>query len=183
MAVLIGAIIIVGALCLLDLLLTFGVIRRLREHTEMLAQRDRHRDQPGAEDTIGLAAGAAPEDFTATDSAGAAVRGPSGLSVVAFFSTSCPVCPERAPVFIDYVRQHRVGRAEVLAVVIGQGAESVPYLAGLTEVARVCAESPGGSIGQAFALRGVPAFFVLDAGRTVLWSGYDPAALPAPAAV
>lgn len=178
MTVLIGAVVIVGALCLLDLLLTFGVIRRLREHTEMLA-----RSQPAGVDVIGLTAGEAPEAFTATDEEGAAVRGPSGLSVVAFFSPSCSVCPKRAPAFIDYVRGHLVGRDEVLAVVVGQATESVPYLADLTEVARVCTESPDGSVGRAFAVRGFPAFFVLDAGGTVLWSGYDPAALPAPAAV
>ena len=178
MVVLIAAVIIVGALCLLDLLLTFGVIRRLREHSEMLAG-----NQPGGDDAVGLTAGKAVEAFTATDNEGAAARGPSGLSVVAFFSTTCPVCPERAPVFIDYVRGHRVSRAEVLAVIIGQAPESVPYLADLTEVARVCTESPAGVIGRAFAVRGVPAFFALDAGGTVRWSGYDPSALPAPVAV
>jgi len=37
MAILVAAIGLVGLLCLADLLLTFGVIRRLREHTEQLA--------------------------------------------------------------------------------------------------------------------------------------------------
>ena len=36
MPILIAAVVVVGGLCLLDLLLTFGVIRRLREHTSML---------------------------------------------------------------------------------------------------------------------------------------------------
>jgi hypothetical protein len=175
MAVLIGAVVVVGALCLLDLLLTFGVIRRLREHTEMLA-----RMQHGGTDVIGLPAGKAPESFTATDNEGVAVRGPSGLSVVAFFSTTCSVCPKRAPAFTDYAREHLVGRHEVLAVVVGQATQSVPYLADLTEVARVCAEPPDGPIGRAFAVQGYPVFFALDAGGTVLWSGYDPSALPAP---
>lgn len=178
MAVLIAAVVIVGALCLLDLLLTFGVIRRLREHTELLA-----RSQPAGVDVIGLPAGTAPPAFTATDGDGAAVRGPSGLRVVAFFSTSCSICPKRAPAFVDYVRGHPVGRDEVLAVVVGQTAESVPYMADLTDVARVCTESADGALERSFAVRGFPAFFVLDAGGTVLWSGYDPAALPAPAAV
>jgi hypothetical protein len=178
MPVLIGAVVIVGALCLLDLLLTFGVIRRLREHTEMLA-----RSQPGDLGAIGLTAGESPGTFAATDRDGAAVRGPSGLRVVAVFSTSCSICPKRAPAFVDYVRQHLVGRDEVLAVVVGQSAESVPYLADLADVARVCTESAGGPIGRAFAVRGYPAFFALDAAGTVRWSGYDPATLPAPAAV
>jgi hypothetical protein len=54
--------------------------------------------------------------------------------VVAFFSASCAVCPKRVPAFVDYVREHPVGRNEVIA----QASESVPYLADLTEVARVC---------------------------------------------
>ena len=37
MPIVIAAVTIVGVLCVLDLLLTFGVIRRLREHTAMLA--------------------------------------------------------------------------------------------------------------------------------------------------
>jgi hypothetical protein len=181
MAVLIGAVVLVGALCLLNLLLTFGVIRRLREHTEMLA-----RNSPGALGAlgaIGLTAGESPETFSATDDEGAVVRGPSGLRVVAFFSTSCSICPKRAPAFVDYVRGQLVGRDEVLAVVVGQSADSVPYLAQLTEVARVSTESPDGPAGRAFAVQGYPAFFALDAAGTVVWSGYDPAALPAPAAV
>jgi hypothetical protein len=141
------------------------------------------RNQPDALGVIGLTAGEAPETFNAIDDEGAAVRGPSGLRVVAFFSTSCSICPKRAPAFVDYVRGHLVGRDEVLAVVVGQSTASVPYLAQLTDVARVCTESPDGPASHAFAVRGYPAFFALDAGGTVLWSGYDPAALPAPAAV
>jgi len=176
--VLIGAVAVVGVLCLIDLLLTFGVIRRLREHTAMLA-----RYQPGVDQVTGLTAGGAPEAFTATDNEGAVVQGPPGLSVVAFFSASCSVCPKRVPAFIDYLREHPVGRSEVLAVVIAPASESVPYLADLAEVARVCAEPPGGAVERAFAVQAFPAFFVLDAAGTVRGSSYDPAALPAPVAV
>ena len=177
MPVLTGAVVIVGALCLIDLLLTFGVIRRLREHTEMLALTRTAGDL-----VIGLAAGKVPDGFTATDNEGEAVRGPSGLGVVAFFSTACPACPAKVPVFIDYVRKHPAGRDGVLAVVVGQAPESAPYLADLMSVARVCTESSGGAIGRAFAVQAFPAFFLLDAGGTVRGSGYDPVALPARAA-
>jgi hypothetical protein len=178
MVVLIGAVVVVGVLCLIDLLLTFGVIRRLREHTAMLA-----RFQSGGDRVTGMTAGGTPEAFTATDSEGAVMQGPPGLSVVAFFSASCSVCPKRVPAFVDYVREHPVGRNGVLAVVVAQASDSVPYLADLAEVARVCAELPDGPIGQAFAVQAFPAFFVLDAGGTVRGSSYDPAALPAPVAV
>ena len=185
MPALIAAVAIVGALCLLDLLLTFGVIRRLREHSEMLARSQAGGGAAGS-GAIGLGAGQAPAAFTATATdggEGVAVPGPSGLTVVAFFSPKCPVCPERAPAFIDYVTAHAVGRAEVLAVIAGQSDEPVPYLADLAAVARISTEPNDGTVGRAFAVRGFPAFFLLDAGGTVLWSGYDPTALPAPAAV
>jgi hypothetical protein len=73
MPVLIGAVVVVGVLCLIDLLLTFGVIRRLREHTAMLA-----RFQPGGDQVAGLTAGGTPEAFTATDNEGAVVQGRLG---------------------------------------------------------------------------------------------------------
>jgi len=176
--VLIGAVVVVGVLCLIDLLLTFGVIRRLREHTAMLAP-----SQPRGDHVTGLTAGGTPEAFTATDNEGAVVQGAAGLSVVAFFSASCSVCPKRVPAFVDYVRAHRIGRNEVLAVVIAQASDSVPYLADLAEVARVCAEPSDDSIERAFAVQAFPAFFVLDAAGTVRGSSYDPAALPAPVTV
>jgi Redoxin len=174
MAALTGAVVVVGTLCLLDLLLTLGVIRRLREHTAMLA-----RTRPSEPLAIGLPPGKSPEPFMATTTEGADVSGPAGLSVVAFFSTSCPVCPKQAPVFVDYLRAQALKRDEVLAVVTGQAAASVPYFADLADVAHICTEPPDGEIGTAFGVRGFPAFFVLDAAGIVTASDFDPAALPA----
>ena len=65
MAIFVAAIGLVGLLCLADLLLTFGVIRRLREHTEQLAGL-RGQDAP----VSGLPYGATPEPFTALTASG-----------------------------------------------------------------------------------------------------------------
>ena len=170
------AVAIVGALCVLDLLLTFGVVRRLREHTALLG-----RMQPSAGLGIGLSAGETPEPFTVTNTEAVTMQGPAGLGVVAFFSTTCPLCPKRVPAFIDYVRAHPVTRDEVLVVIAGESAESVPYLADLAEVARVSFEPSRGPVSQGFAVKGVPAFFVLNAAGAILASGHDAAALPVPA--
>jgi hypothetical protein len=170
------AVVVVGALCLVDLLLTFGVVRRLREHAALLAGI-----QSSAVPGSGLSDGDKPEPFTATDAEGIAVHGPAGLGVVAFFSTTCPVCPLRAPAFVEYVRAHHPARDPVLAVITGDAGASVPYLADLMKVARVCFEPAGGPVSQGFALKAVPAFFVLDEDGTVLTSHHDPAALPVPA--
>ena len=74
MAILVAAIGLVGLLCLADLLLTFGVIRRLREHTEQLAGL-RGQDAP----VTGLPYGATPEPFTALTVSGERLDGPRPL--------------------------------------------------------------------------------------------------------
>lgn len=174
MPVLIAAVAITALLCLIDLLLTFGVIRRLREHTELLAESRGHDIA-----VIGLPAGQAAEPFTATTTDGAPVSGPAGLHMVAFFSPRCSICPKRVPAFTDYLRANRLRRDEVL-VVIGESAEPVPYLDQLTAVAQVCTEPADGPLGKAFGVEGYPAFCLLDADGAVHATGFDPAELPAP---
>ena len=78
MPLLIAAIIVVGCLCLLDLLLTFGLLRRLREHAELLAGGMPASPPPG------LTAGEQPAAFTAVSTSGQAVSGPAGLRLAAF---------------------------------------------------------------------------------------------------
>ncbi len=178
MAVLTAAVIIVGGLCSLDLLLTFGVIRRLREHTSMLAAAAGQ-----AESTVGLAVGESPGEFTATTNSGDVLTGPAGLRVVAFFSSWCSACPERVPPFLEYVNRHRIGRDSVLAVVAQDSTARAPYLDRLAKVAHVCVEPSDGEITKAFQVSGFPAFCLLDADGAIAVSGYNPSALPEPVTV
>jgi hypothetical protein len=83
--IVIAAVIVVGVLCVLDLLLTFGVIRRLKEHTAMLAERGSGSLAPPV---IGLAEGERPGAFSATTADGQRVdegtpysAAPGGLPV------------------------------------------------------------------------------------------------------
>ena len=177
MPVLIAAVVVVGGLCLLDLLLTFGVIRRLREHTSMLAARG-ETNPP-----VGLAEGLSPGAFTASTISGEVVAGTTGLRVVAFFSPWCKSCPERVPPFLEYLSSHRIGRDSVLAVVASDDGTSPPFQDQLVEVAQTCVEPHEGEIVKAFEVAGFPAFFLLDADGVVAASGFDPATLPEPAAV
>jgi hypothetical protein len=177
MAILVAAIALVGLLCLADLLLTFGVIRRLREHTEQLAGL-RGQDAP----VHGLPSGATPEAFTALTASGERVDGPAGLRVVAFFSAGCSACPERVPAFLDYLRVNEVTRDAVLTVIINSELEPVSYQERLAEVAPVCVEPHDGEVGTAFNIRAFPAFCVLDGAGSVIAFSHEPAALPALAA-
>jgi len=122
MAILVAAIGLVGLLCLADLLLTFGVIRRLREHTEQLAGL-RGQDAP----VHGLPYGATPEAFTALTASGERLTGPAGLRVVAFFAAGCSACPERVPAFLAYLSVTEVTRGAVLAVVTSSEQQNMRY--------------------------------------------------------
>lgn len=177
MTILIAAVAVVGVLCLLDLLLTFGVIRRLREHTALLSGLN---DQPPL---VGLETGELPEAFSAVTTLGEMVTGAAGIRVAGFFSSLCAACPERVPPFVEYLTGHGVGRSSVLAVVQGSRDAPPPYVDQIAEVALVCLESADGEIAKAFKVVGFPAFCLLDADGAVTVSGYDPSLLPAPAAV
>lgn len=183
MTVLISACAFVGVLCLVDLLLTLGVIRRLREHTAIFARIPQLQPDLAESGVTTLADGEAPQGFRATTSDGMEVTGPGGLRVVAFFSTTCPMCRERAPAFIDYLRARVVGRDDVLVVVAGEADEPPSYLSALAELAHVCMEAHGGPVGRAFAVQGYPGFFLLDPAGIVVTSCYDPTVLPTPATV
>lgn len=178
MTVLITAVVLVGMLCALDLLLTLGVIRRLREHTSMLAKA---RDLvPGV---IGLEPGQSPAPFSAMTTAGDIVRDPAGLRVVAFFSSSCSACPERVPPFVTYLTEHAVERDSVLAIIESSGDEPPPYLPQLAGAARVCVEEPDGEVARAFRVTGFPAFCVLGEDGSLVTSGYEVSALSVAAPV
>jgi thiol-disulfide isomerase/thioredoxin len=160
MPYLIAAVIVVGALCVLDLLLTLGVIRRLREHTELLSRRP---TETGTSNAI-IAAGQTPGAFAAEDTDGLSVRHDDGRApqLVGFFSPDCPACRELLPKFVEHAARYPGGRPQVLAVVTGSG-PGVDDLAGqLTGVARVVVEEAGGPVSAAFQVTGSPAWCVLD---------------------
>jgi len=175
MVVLAAAVALVGALCLLDLLLTFGVIRRLREQTDLLNGM-RAPDAP----VIGVATGGSPDAFSAVALDGGPISGAAGLRMVAFFSSSCSICPERVEPFARYLADHHMAADVVLAVLVGPEGESPPYLDRVSEVARMMTEERDGEVARAFHVTGFPAFCLLDGFGAVLATGYDPATLPEP---
>jgi hypothetical protein len=176
MPVLVAAVGLTAALCLVNLLLTFGVVRRLREHGQMLSEP---RTPP---EVTGLLPGESPGAFTAVSAAGKHLSDATGVRIAAFFSTTCSVCPERVEPFISYVNAHGLGRDDVLAVIVGNGQPDglTTYADQLASVATVCTEpDQGGGVSTAFKVTGFPAFCLLDDSGLLTASGYDPAMLPA----
>ncbi|WP_026212553.1 TlpA family protein disulfide reductase [Longispora albida] len=161
MAYLTAAVVLVGGLCVLNLLLTLGVIRRLREHTELLSRRgsvaDDRTPQPGQ--VIG--------EF----SSGGLVTADLGeRTLVGFFSPSCAPCKEMLPSFVELAKGYA---GPVVAVVVAAGDEDAPgSVAALEPVARVVVEAPGGAAGKAFGVSAWPTFLVVSGGRVEV-AGHD----------
>ncbi|MGA3526974.1 TlpA family protein disulfide reductase [Melissospora conviva] len=168
MAYLAAAVVVVGMIALLNLILAFGLIKRLREHTARLAVLE-----AGHSSQIMLGAGESVQPFQAVAEDGAAVTrdGLTGRTLVGFFSPGCEPCRERMPHFIRYAAEHPGGRDRVIAVVASEPAAAAEYVAALTPVARVVVESDGGPLGVAFGVQGFPAFGLVDESGVVVASG------------
>lgn len=177
----VAALVLVGALAALNLIFTFGVIRRLREHEAALGRRGPgHDDHP-----VMLAPGATVGDFAASTVDGEPVSREllAGTTLVGFVSPSCPACHERLPQFVELARTHAGGRGQVLAVVVApdgdEGAATI--VAQLDAVARVVREPDRGPLVTAFGVEGYPAFALVGPHGDVVASGFEPAELNVPA--
>lgn len=177
MAILAAAVTILGVLCLLNLLLTFGVIRRLREHTELLS-RSAVPDVP----VLGLSPGERVAAFSALTRDGELLTGSGGLRVVGFFSSGCSACPEQVGPFAEYVATTRVARESVLSVVLADDDALPPYADRLSEAGLVCVAGHDSEVAAAFKVSGFPAFGLLDDDGALVSASYDPAKLPLPSA-
>jgi hypothetical protein len=183
MAVFWAALILVGAICLLDLILTLGVIRRLREHTTHLETL--LRAGAGAPAASGLpAVGGTVGEFAARtlDGEDLSRRSLSGETLVAFFSPGCKPCLEKLPGFLDHAARRIGGRRLVLAIVAGGDAAGAEMAETLSPVARVVVEDGyDGPVARAFGVREYPAFCLVDSEGTIVAAEGDVVRLALPA--
>ncbi|MFH9268733.1 redoxin domain-containing protein [Streptomyces sp. NPDC017546] len=119
MSPLAAAVLAVGALALVDLVLTVGVVRRLREHSDLLGR-------------TAVPAAASPGGMSGTASVGTPVpsftAGPPDSPVtdrdladgtlVAFFSPTCAPCRDKLPGFVARYADSPEEARQVLAVVV-----------------------------------------------------------------
>ncbi|MEU6097840.1 hypothetical protein [Streptomyces sp. NPDC047079] len=177
MYVLTAALLLVAALCLLNLLLTIGVIKRLREHAEIIAPI---RQQAGIRtgDEVG--------DFSVLGVDGERLDRASLThdSVVAFFAPDCRACEALLPDFIRWAEADENGRNRRMAVVIGDASACSELVAMLRPVAHVVVEEPLGTVSTAFRTSATPTVLRVGTirGRTVVTSDRV-LAMPAEAAV
>jgi thiol-disulfide isomerase/thioredoxin len=177
-AVLIALGILVGVVSVLNLALTFGVIRRLREHDELIAKGT----SGGTGQQPLLPVGQRSADFTGTTTSGDPVARDllSGDTLVAFLTPSCTPCQKRIPDLVDAARSWPGGRRDTLTVIVGDADAASEYVEQLAPVAQVVVEQPGGEIVAAFGVEAYPTFSVIDKTGTVLRSAIDPAELARP---
>jgi hypothetical protein len=159
------------AVCLLNLVFTLGVIRRLRQHTELISNLS-SAGRPYAMLAEGETAG--PFEAVATTGESLSRDRLSGRTLVGAFTPHCPACDEKLPAFVDFATTFPGGRDQVIAVVVGPEHEAETYRERLEPVARVVIEPPmTGEIGTALALNAFPAFGVLDQSGTEVSGGVE----------
>ncbi len=170
------------AVCLLDLVLTLGVVRRLRQHTELISNLSTGGRQPYAILADGDTAG--PFETVATTGEPVSRDRLSGRTLVGSFTPHCSACEVKLPAFVDFAKSFPGGRDQVIAVIVAPENEAETYREQLEPVARVVIESPmTGEIGKALALDSFPAFGVLDQSGTVVGNGVELNQSTAPAGV
>ncbi|WP_128817203.1 hypothetical protein [Streptomyces sp. S063] len=164
MTFVVAALVLVGALCVFDLLLTFAVLRRLREHTaelERLAGRPSFTPyDPGV-----LVGRALPESVAA-----------HAPELVAFFDAQCDTCHEHAPGFAARAR----GRT-ALAVVSGEGRRAAELAAHVADDAVVLRDDVAADVVGAVGIEAFPTFLAVGPDGVVVRAHTDLAVLGEPA--
>ncbi|MFJ9113324.1 redoxin domain-containing protein [Streptomyces sp. NPDC102283] len=125
MSPLAAAVLAVGALAMVDLVLTVGVVRRLREHSDLLRQVSAPAAaMPGGMSGIASVGTpvpsftAGPSDSPVTD------RDLTDGTLVAFFSPTCEPCRDKLPGFVARYADRPEEARQVLAVVVNDSYSS-----------------------------------------------------------
>lgn len=175
MAYLIAATVLTGLLGGLNLLLTLGVIRKIRAGNTQTSPVGKTGMPPDAV----LAPGARADDFAVTDIRGDAISRDSlhTPTLVGFFSADCDACKDQLPAFLAAARRTIGARERVLAVVTPPTADTQSLVTPLADVGRVVIEAYDGELTTAFRVRMWPAFALVDGEGNVVSSGWEMQAL------
>ncbi|WP_159942293.1 MULTISPECIES: hypothetical protein [unclassified Nocardiopsis] len=168
------AVVLVGALGLVNLLLSIGVVRRLRQHTELLEERpsSTEEDVPASAVSVGTPVG----ELRATSTRGAELSfgADTDRLVVAFLSPDCSPCRKRLPLLLDYAARHPDAR--VLAVVVEEDGTEEEMVDRLEPAVPVVVQPWEGPLPRLFDIQGTPAFVTLENGVVTATSLFAPRA-------
>jgi thiol-disulfide isomerase/thioredoxin len=158
------AVVLIGALSLINLLLTFAVIRQVRRIGDQSVRGTGLARQPAWHIQVGQPVPA----FTTTSLTGASVSlddFTGARSVIGFFGVGCGPCRMQLPLFVQYAKSFPGGADQVLAVVMaGEGSDdrASDYFEQLAGLATIVAEPTDGPASKAFMVTGYPTYYVLD---------------------
>jgi thiol-disulfide isomerase/thioredoxin len=172
----IAALFTLAAVTMLNLLLTMAVIRRLRQHDELLATGGLPplaAGEPGPE--VGESIG----DFTAVATDGSVLsRADVADATVGFFTPDCEPCRRLVPTFKAYAEANPDRRDRTIAVVVGRAADCAQTVRTLTAVSRVVVEPPGvGAMQAAFRISEFPSVVRVTTDLVIRETGADPTIL------
>ncbi|MEV5889568.1 hypothetical protein [Nonomuraea fuscirosea] len=161
MQYLVAAVVLVALLCGLNLLLTVGVIRRLRRQGAAPAMT-----------TESLPPGTRIPEFAATTTSGEPISDEllGAPALIGFFSHGCRPCEDLLPLFAE--RARGTSDAVLAVVVAAPGEDNAAEIGLLAEVARVVTELPQGPLQTAFKVDAFPTVLTIGAGDTVVTSGH-----------
>ncbi len=154
--------VVVGAIGVLNLVLTLGMIRRLRTH------HDPPPNPPAEPPRLSLvrATGEPVGAFTTRTTQGEPVSTrffADGITLVGAFTEGCQACQEQLPAFLELARSFPGGRQRALVLLVGDPAALADKHRLLAPVATVVREPDhAGPLGTALGIRAYPAFAIID---------------------
>jgi hypothetical protein len=160
MTVLVAAVVLVGALAVLNLLLTLAVVRRLKD------AESRRTPQPDSGPPVGTAIPEFDADTLDGDRITHDLMG-TGRQVFAFYSTTCSACVLSVPHLVDYIRHHDLPPECVVVFVNGAAEHAGPFTGPLTGLASIVVESVQGSVTSAFSVNAYPTIVISEDGTMV----------------
>jgi thiol-disulfide isomerase/thioredoxin len=160
MSFLVTAVVLLFLLCLINLTLTLGVIRRLRQAGALVPAVRRTADH--------LAVAGSTVSAFAVSTVDGKPMSPAGFTaptLVGFFAPGCAPCAEILPAFLG-AAAHR----EALAVV-DDGADDTEYVSRLSAVALVVRADQAAPLVDAFRVTGFPSVCLVGPGGVILDTG------------
>lgn len=165
MQILTVAVIVVGLLCVFNLILADAMIRRLRELSARVAAGP-------AEEVVLLPVGSTVGEVPAE--AGALKQ---GSKIVVLMSTTCTACLAALDATARYARALPGGAADILVAVQGEGGHLDEITAVLAEPTTLVTAESADAVVAALRGRAFPSFYLLEDGL-VRAAGHSPKALP-----
>ncbi|WP_242882798.1 TlpA family protein disulfide reductase [Actinomadura litoris] len=155
-SVLMGTTLVLGTLVILNLVISVGVIQRLRVHTELLAHLR------GESPTLRPGQSIGPFETVSTRGEVISDEMIKSESVIGFFSPGCVPCKERLPDFLEFSHEMRGVQQHSIAVVVGAEDEAADLLSTIGDGSTVVLEEGGGPFTNACQVKAFPTFLMVD---------------------